>query len=243
MNYHQPDNNFNHGNYGMNNDSVSGLSLSKYTAKTFGWMFVGLMVTFVTAFFMAVSGLAITVLSIPAMSIILCIAQVAVVIFLSAKINSISAGAATSLFLAYSFLTGITFSSLFYSYGFGSVIGVFLLTSLYFGALSAFGYFTNVDLSKLGPLLMGGVIFLIISGVILIFINIPILETMMCLAGIVIFLGMTAYDTQKIKQQYYMFQGNQAMLGKASVISALQLYLDFINLFIYLLRFMGNRND
>lgn len=220
-----------------------GLSLSKYTAKTFGWMFLGLMITFGAALFMAMSGLALVVLSVPGISIGLAIAQVAVVIFLSARMNNIKVGTATTLFLSYSFLTGITFSSLFYAYGFGKVIGVFLLTSLYFGALAAFGHFTNADLSKLGPILTGGVIFLIISGILMIFINSTFMETAMCLVGIVIFLGLTAYDTQKIRQQYFAYQGNQQLLAKASIISALQLYLDFINLFIYLLRFMGRNND
>lgn len=221
----------------------AGLSLSKYTAKTFAWMCLGLLITFGSALIVALSPLATLMFTSPVLSIGLGIAQIAVVMFLSFRINKISVGTATGLFLGYSFLTGVTFSSLFYAYGFGRVIGVFFLTALYFGALAAFGYFTNTDLSKLGPFLMGGVIFLVVAGLILLFINIPILETAMCLMGIVIFLGMTAYDTQKIRAQYYAYQGNQALLAKASVISALQLYLDFINLFIYLLRFLNSNRD
>lgn len=221
----------------------TGLSLSKYTAKTFGWMCLGLMVTFITALFLALTGLVFVLFSIPMLSIILCVAQVAVVVFLSARIDKLNVGTAQFLFLTYSCLTGVTFSSLFFAYGFGNVIGVFFLTSLYFGALAAFGYYTTVDLSKLAPLLTGGMIFLIIAGVVLLFANIPLLDTLVCLVGIIIFLAMTAYDTQKIRQYYMTFQHNEAMLSKAAVVSALQLYLDFINLFIYLLRFMGSRND
>lgn len=222
--------------------SASSMSLSKYTAKTFSWMCLGLLITFASALIVALSPLSVMVITSPVLSIGLGVAQIGVVMFLSFRINKISASTATTLFLSYSFLTGITFSSLFYAYGFGQVIGVFLLTALYFGIMAAFGHYTKTDLSKLAPLLTGGVIFLIIAGVILMFVQIPPLQTGLCLVGIVIFLGSTAYDTQKIRAQYYAYQGNQAMLAKASVISALTLYLDFINLFIYLLRFMGNNN-
>lgn len=230
------------------NDEVFGkssnLTVGKYTAKTFGWMCIGLLITFCSALIIALSPqMAIVLLTTPGISIGLGIAQIAVVLFLSVRINKMSVGTATSLFLGYSFLTGITFSGLFYAYGFGKVIGVFLLTAIYFGALAAFGYFTDVDLSSMGRILSFGVIFLIISGLILLFVDIPFLDTVMCLAGIAIFLGLTAYDTQKIRQQYSMYSSNPELLAKASIFSALSLYLDFINLFIYLLRFMGNRND
>lgn len=234
--------NFNQFNSNMNGQTGN-MTLSKYTAQTFGWMCAGLMITFFTALFLALTGMVFVLFSVPFLSIILGCIQLGVVFFLSAKINSIAVGTAKILFFSYSFLTGITFSGLFFAYGFGNVIGVFGLTALYFGALAAFGYFTNVDLSRLGPLFFGGIIFLVIAGLILMFVNIPILDTIVCLVGIVIFLGMTAYDTQKIRRHYHMYSHDTAMLAKASVISALELYLDFINLFIYLLRFLGNRND
>lgn len=238
MNYHQFDN-----DYQQNQFSSSSISLSQYTAKTFGWMFLGLMLTFITAAVVVFTPLGSVVFTSSALSIGLGIAQIAVVISLSLCINKLSAATATALFLGYSVLTGVTFSSLLYVYGFGNVIGVFLLTAVYFGALAAFGYFTKVDLSKLGPLLMGGVIFLVIAGLVVMLIpGLLFLEKMMCLGGIVIFLGMTAYDTQKIHQQYQAFQHDGAMLAKMSVISALQLYLDFINLFLYLLRFLNSRD-
>lgn len=240
MNYHQFDNDYRNQS---NSSTSSGLSLSKYTAQTFAWMCLGLMITFLTAFGLAVTGVSVMLLSIPFMSIILCVVQVVVVLTLSTRIQKISPASAIVLFLTYSFFTGITFSSLFYAYGFGQVVSVFLLISLYFGALAAFGFFTKVDLSKLGPLFMVGIVFLIVSGVFLLFVNIPFMETAMCLVGIVIFLGLTAYDTQKIHQQYYMFQHDSQVLAKASVISALQLYMDFINLFLYLLRFLGSSRD
>lgn len=237
MDYHQFDSDFGHSN-------SSTASMANYTAKTFGWMFVGLMLTFVTGALVVFSPLAPLLFTSQALSLGLGIAQIAVVMFLSFRINKISAGTATGLFLAYSVLTGLTFSGLFISYGFGRVIGVFLLTALYFGALAAFGYMTKTDLSKLGPFLVGGLIFVVIAGFLMMLIpGLAFMERALCLAGIVIFLGMTAYDTQKIRAQYFAYQGNEAMLAKASIISALTLYLDFINLFIYLLRFLGSNRD
>lgn len=234
-------NNFNQ--FGTSQTQTPSLTLGKYTAKTFGWMCAGLMITFITAFLLAFSGLAITLFSIPFLSIILAVVQIGVVISMSARINHITASAATGLFLTYSVLTGVTFSTLFYAYSLESILGVFLLTSLYFGALAAYGYNTNADLSKLGPILVSGVIFLIIASILLMFFPIAPVDRAICLLGIVIFLGFTAYDTQKVVQQYYAYQGNSELLAKASVISALTLYLDFINLFLYLLRFMNSRNN
>lgn len=225
-----------------NLSGVSTTSMGKYTAKTFAWMCAGLMVTFLSAFFLAVSGLALVFYS-TGISIGLGIAQLAVVIFLSARIDKLSTGAAKTLFLTYSLLTGITFSGLFYGYGFGNVIGVFLLTSVYFGALAAFGYFTDIDLSKMRNFFLAGVVFLIIAGIVLLFIDFPLLDTVVCLIGIAIFLGMTAYDVQKMKNYYSSYSHDATMLSKVSIICALELYLDFINLFIYLLRFIASNRD
>jgi len=101
------------------------------------------------------------------------------------------------------------------------------------------GRFTRTDLSRLRPLLVGGLIFLVIAGLLSMFINFSAMERTICMVGIVVFLCFTAYDVQKIKANYEYFYGNEAILQKASIFSALQLYLDFINLFLYLLRFLG----
>ena len=102
-----------------------------------------------------------------------------------------------------------------------------------------FRSFTRADLSKLRRLLIGGLIFLLIASLLTMLINMSGMERVICMAGIVVFLCFTAYDTQKIKANYAFFQGDEAMLQKASIYSALQLYLDFVNLFLYLLRFLG----
>ena len=133
---------------------------------------------------------------------------------------------------------------LFRSYVFQmtSFILIFLLTALYFGALAAYGYLTKADLSRLGPILFSGLIFLVIFGLLSMFIpGLAAMDRAVCLIGIVVFLGYTAYDTQRIQAFYSYYSGYPDMLEKASIFSALQLYLDFINLFLYLLRFMGRR--
>lgn len=219
------------------------MELSQYIAKVFGCMCAGLMVTFVTAMVLAVSGLSLIIFSNSIVSIGLMFAQIGVVMFLSTRLNKITVKSATTLFFTYSLLTGITFSGIFYIYGLGNVIGIFLLTSLYFGALACYGLFTKADLSKMGTFLIISVVFLIIGSIMTMFFPMPMLDRILCIAGVIVFLCFTAYDTQKISAYYHSYQGDEAMLGKVAIVSALQLYLDFINIFIYLLRFFSNNND
>ena len=216
-------------------------SLPSYTAKTFLWMFLGLLTTFGVAVGGYVSGLTIyAFLSIPAFHIIVLVAELAVVLVLSARIHRLSVPMATVLFFAYAALTGVVFSTYFWLFDLSSLVLVFAVTTLYFGALSLFGYFTKTDLTRLRPILMGGLIFLVLFGLLSLFLpSFSGLERICCLAGIAIFLGLTAYDTQQIKANYYAFGHDAQLAQKASIYSALQLYLDFINLFLYLLRFMG----
>ena len=125
-----------------------------------------------------------------------------------------------------------------------SLILVFLATAVYFAALAAYGHFTRADLSGLRTILFSGLIFLIVFGVLSMFIPwLAAMDRIACIIGIAVFLGFTAYDTQKIRSYYHYYAGLPDMLEKASIFSALQLYLDFINLFLYLLRFMGRRKN
>ena len=219
-------------------------SLGRYTAKAFLWMFIGLAVTFGVAIGGYASGVTINALiTIPYFHLILLVAELAVVLVLAARINKLSVGAARGLFLAYAVLTGIVFSAYFIIFEVSSMVLVFAVAALYFGVMALFGYFTSMDLSRIRTILIGGLLFLIVFGVLSLFIPFfGAMERIACIIGIVIFLGFTAYDTQKIKTFYYGFAGDEAMLAKASIYSALQLYLDFINLFLYLLRFLGKRS-
>lgn len=214
-------------------------SIGSYTAKTFVWMCLGLLTTFMVAVAGYATGAIYFVFAIPYMHIILPVAELAVVIILSARLQKISIGAARALFFTYAVLTGVVFSAYFLIFEMASLILVFLMTSLYFAGMAAYGYFTKTDLSRLRPILVGGLIFLIVFGLLSLFLPFGAADRIVCLIGVAVFLGFTAYDTQKIQSYYYAFQNDAAMLERASIISALGLYLDYINLFLYLLRFLG----
>lgn len=223
----------------------AGESLQRYTAKTFLWMFLGLAITFGVALGGYATSLTVRLLiSVPYFHLIVLVAELAVVLVLAARITKLSVGAARALFLAYAVLTGIVFSTYFLVFEVMSMVLVFGVTALYFGVMALFGYFTTMDLSRIRTILVGGLLFLIAFGVLSLFIPaLGAMDRMYCLIGIAVFLAFTAYDTQKVKHLYYGFAGNEAMLAKASIYSALQLYLDFINLFLYLLRFLGRRKN
>ena len=219
------------------------LTLNQYMAQTFGWMFAGLMITFLLAAALALTGGVYYMFSIPYIMTILLIAELAVVLFMSAGILKRSVATTRTLFAVYSILNGIVFSVYFVAFNVANLIFIFGLTALFFGGFALYGRFTKTDLSGLRPLLVGGLIFLLIAGLLTLFIDMSSLERIICMVGIVVFLCFTAYDTQKIKANYEYFYGDEVMLQKASVFSALQLYLDFINLFLYLLRFLGRRRN
>ena len=216
-----------------------GLTLNQYVARTFGWMFVGLMITFLLAAALAMTGAVIYLFVNPYIPVVLLIAEVAVVLILSAGILKRPVGVTRMLFAVYSVLNGVVFSAYFVIYDVANLVVIFGLTALFFGAFALSGRYTKTDLSKLRPLLIGGLIFLLVAGLLTMFLNLSAMERIICMVGIVVFLCFTAYDVQKIKANYEYFCGDTAMLQKASIYSALQLYLDFINLFLYLLRFLG----
>ena len=217
----------------------SRLTLNQYMVRTFGWMFMGLTVTFLMAAVLAMSGLVFGFFANPYIPVVLLVAEVVVVLVMSAGILNRSVGVTRMLFTVYSILNGIVFSVYFVAYDVVNLIFIFGLTARFFGGFALYGRATKTDLSRLRPLLVGGLIFLIIAGLLTMFINLSAMERIITMVGIVVFLCFTAYDTQKIKANYEYFYGDEAMLQKASIFSALQLYLDFINLFLYLLRFLG----
>lgn len=224
-------------------------SLNRYTAKTFGMMFLGLLVTFAIAFYLSntLSGRILmyrAITALPWIHWVILVAELVVVIAMSAMLRKISPVVATVCFFIYAVLTGLTFGLIFTAYEVGSLALVFGFTALYFGGMAVFGFFTKIDLSRFRTLLVGGLIALVVANILMAIFNVGgVAERVMCTIGVIIFLAYTAYDTQKIKAFYYGFQGDDAMLKKASVISALELYLDFINLFLYLLRIFGKSRD
>lgn len=227
---------------GYQEQAVPSETIGRYTAKAFMWMFLGLLVTFGVAMLSYATLLVYYIFTIPYAPFILLLAEIAVVWILAGRIHKISVGAARGLFFLYAVLNGVVFSAYFVMFEVPSLILAFGATALYFGGMAIFGYCTKADLSKLRPILIGGLIFLIAFWLLSAFIpGLGVFERGICLIGIVIFLAFTAYDTQKIKAYYAAYQGDGEMLKKASIFSALDLYLDFVNIFLYLLRFLGKR--
>lgn len=171
----------------------------------------------------------------------LLIAELVMVFSISGAINRISASVATLLFYVYSVLNGVVFSVIFLAYTTSSIAQTFLITAGVFGAMTIYGYCTKSSLAKLGSFLYMALFGLIICIVANIFFQSSRLEWIISFAGVAIFIGLTAWDTQKIKQMIAMDGGMNT--GKIATIGALSLYLDFVNLFLYLLRFFGSSRD
>ncbi len=221
--------------------SAAAESLSTYIGKTFLWMFGGLLVTALVALGMIQTGMTFSMLyrGGTAALIGVTIAELAVVIFMTARVRKLSPAGAAACFLIYAALTGVTFSMYFYLYSLDILIVAFGATALFFGGMAAASLIFKMELSGIRPYLFGGLIFLIVFGILSLIFNLGAFNTLICYVGIAVFLAYTAYDTAKIRQNYYYYQGRGDLLKKASIFSALELYLDFINLFLYILRLLG----
>lgn len=221
------------------------LSLRSYVAtvmqRVYGKMFLGLLATALTSFLVLSSeSLMMLFFSSQAVFWILAIAELALVFFISARIDKLKTGTATLLFYVYSILNGVTLTPILLFYTGASVAFTFAITSLTFGAMALFGYVTKQDLSKFGAILFMALIGLILCSIVNIFLQSSTMGWIISLAGVAIFVGLTAWDSQRIKRMAEMTDPSQA--GKVSTMGALMLYLDFINLFIYLLRIFGSRD-
>ncbi len=168
-------------------------------------------------------------------------APLAVVLFLGFKMQTMSFKAAQMAFWGFAALMGLSMSNIFLMYTGTSVARVFFISATVFGAMSLYGYTTKRDLSGMGSFLMMGVIGIIIASVVNMFLQSTMMHFITSAIGVLLFVGLTAYDTQRIKNTYYSLQGNPEFMGKAAIMGALSLYLDFINLFIMLLQFFGDR--
>jgi uncharacterized protein len=162
---------------------------------------------------------------------------------ISGAINRIGATAATALFLLYSALNGLTLSAIFIVYAHATLASAFIITAGMFAAMSLFGFFTRRDLSGLGSLLFMALIGLVLATVVSLFWHNTMLTTIINYAGVLIFVGLTAYDTQLLKHGAVATANDPAMAARLSVNGALKLYLDFLNLFLFLLRILGNRRS
>ncbi|MRX51564.1 BAX inhibitor (BI)-1/YccA family protein [Paracoccus sp. S-4012] len=224
--------------------------LRAYMNKVYGLMSVGMIITALAAW--AVSGLAVTpegqlsqfgvaIYASPLKWVII-FAPLLMVFAFGAALNRLSTGAATTLFYAFAALMGLSISSIFLVYTDYSIVQTFLVTAISFAGLSLYGYTTKRDLSGMGTFLMMGLIGLIVAMIVNIFLQSSAMQFAISVIGVLIFAGLTAYDTQNIKRTYLeLSRSNSDFLGKSAIMGALQLYLDFLNLFMFLLQFMGNR--
>lgn len=206
------------------------------------WMSLALFITGITALIVANNNsLIYSLMSNQLLFWGLIIGEVVMVAVLAARIHKLSLATATVMFIAYSIINGVTMSLLFLLYTRESIASTFFITAGTFGAISAYGYFTKKDLSSLGSILIMALIGILIASLVNIFLGSSTLYWIISYVGVAIFVGLTAYDTQKIKESIMNSDVNETAY-KIALMGALELYLDFINLFIYLLRIFGDRD-
>ncbi len=223
-------------------DSETTAVQTEFIRRVYNWMALGLGVTALTALFAINSGLIYSLLS-PMVMLLLIVGELGIVVALSAAIGRIQSATALFMFFAYSFLNGLTLSTVFLIYTKASIANTFFITAGTFGAMSLYGYTTKRDLTSMGSFLMMGLIGVIIASFVNIFFQSPAFYWLITYAGVAIFVGLTAYDAQTIKAMAYAGFAGAEEERKGAIIGALRLYLDFINLFLLLLRIFGRRND
>lgn len=213
---------------------------NKLMPKVFGWMFIGLLLTFVTGYYVSAHPFTAEKLMSGSTYLILALIEIVLVIVLAARITKMSPTTAKIMFLVYSVVSGLTFSSIFLTYEIASIIYVFLITAIIFGLFAAVGMYTKFDLTKIGSYFLIGLIGVILVSIVNIFLHSEMLDLLLSIAIVVIFVGMTAYDVQKIKK---LETSGIIPYENLAIYGALELYLDFINIFIELLKLFGKSKD
>lgn len=214
------------------------MSASDYMTRTYRWMACGLLITFAMAYVTATTSLLYLVDS---LYLVLTIAELALVIVLSSRVQNMSVEAARATFFGYALLNGMVLSYYFVAFSAGTLVLALLATSLYFGLMAVYGTTTHKDLTGWGPRLMMALVAMLITGFAGMLFGFGFGSSVLyCGIGLVIFMLLTAYDTQKLQQMYSYYAADSEMAEKASIYGALTLYLDFINIFLYVVRLMGN---
>jgi FtsH-binding integral membrane protein len=217
------------------------VGLRQYMLRVYNYMAGGLAITGLVAYFAAASGLYQAIFG-TALYWVVVFAPLALVLLLSFRIQSMSLGAAQATYWAYAGLVGLSLSGLFIVYTGASIAQTFFVTAATFLAMSLYGYTTRRDLSQFGSFLFMGLIGIVIASLVNIFLHSPGLQFAISIIGVLVFVGLTAWDTQRIKEMYWEGDGS-VVAGKKAIMGALALYLDFINLFMFLMQFMGQRRD
>lgn len=229
--------------------SVNSIALSQseieqrsFITKVYWWMSSALLITGLVALFtVSTPSLINVIFGNNILFFGLIIGEIGLVVYISRSIGKMSAQTATFAFIGYSVLNGLTLSVIFLIYTATSIASTFFITAGTFGIMSIYGYFTKRDLTSIGGLLTMALIGVIIAMVVNMFLNSDSLSFIISIIGVLVFVGLTAYDTQKIKKMSGTIEDGTEMATKAAIMGALALYLDFINLFLFFLRLMGNR--
>ena len=221
---------------------VRDVRISAFLSKVYGWMFLGLLITAGTALAVASSETLVTTLILNRFLFwILLFAQLGVVFYLSARVDKLAPATAAGLFLLYSAMVGVTTSVILLLYTGASIVSTFAITAGMFGAMAVFGTFTRRSLAGVGQFMFMGLIGLIIAMIVNIFWMNSALYFVISVIGVIVFTGLTAWDAQRLKQMAVALPDGQT--GSYAVVGALSLYLDFINLFFFLLRLLGGRRN
>ena len=227
-----------------NKDYAMSTAFPALMRKVFVWMTLALAITGLTAYGVATSPALLSLIFSSKVTFFgLIIAEFALVFAISGAINRLSLSTATLLFILYSVINGATLSTIFFAFSVATIGKVFFITAGTFGAMALVGYTTKTDLTSMGKLLFMALLGIIIASVVNMFVGSSGLDLILSYVGVLVFVGLTAYDTQKIKQMCQAAPDAGESTQKLALIGALSLYLDFINLFLYLLRIFGNNRD
>lgn len=217
--------------------------LRAHMNKVYGLMSIAMLITGAVAFGVGTNDQLVMAIFGTPLKWVVMFAPLAVVFAFSAMLHKMSTSTAQMVFLGYSALMGLSLSFIFRAYTGISIAQTFLVTAIAFASLSLYGYTTKRNLTAMGSFLMMGVVGLIIASIVNIFVASSALQFAISVIGVLVFAGLTAYDTQNIKNTYLQLVNSDSdFLGKAAIIGALQLYMDFLNLFLFLLQFLGNRD-
>ncbi|MBY0462355.1 MAG: Bax inhibitor-1/YccA family protein [Alphaproteobacteria bacterium] len=216
------------------------VGLRNYMVRVYGYMAMGLGLTGLVAFFAASSPALMMAIFTSPLKWVVMLAPFGMVMFLSARIGSMSFSAAQMSFWVYAGLMGLSLSSIFLVFTGQSIAQLFFVSASVFGAMSLYGYTTRKDLTALGSFLLMGVMGIVVASLVNLFLQSSAMQMMISVIGVLVFTGLTAYDTQQIKESYFEADGHE-LAGKKAILGALQLYLDFVNLFISLLYLFGDR--
>lgn len=232
-------------NYNQQVIDVDSASVSRsFVANVFAYMTLALVISGVAAYWFAASGMILNLLQTSNFLMWgIMLAPLAAVLVMNFAFNRLSYTALIAIFLAYSFITGLSLSVIFLIYSTATIAKVFLITAGLFATMAVIGYTTKTDLTKLGSILMMAVIGIVIASVVNWFMKSDTMDYVISCVGVLVFTGLIAYDTQKVKRIGAGVEFGTATAGKLAVMGALSLYLDFINLFLFLLRIFGGRKD